>query len=151
MNRKQFMEYVSHFNNRRFDKVAGYFCPDVTLAYPDNFMGPQIPGRTGNTLHGPEEFIANYEAITANIREVLNVGAFLSRGRQFCVELITEFNVFRTPPAGAPGAQWKEGDTIIMNQIVLYDLDENGKFKRIRIFHHRYLDPEEAKQLLEAR
>jgi hypothetical protein len=145
MNRKQFLEYVDHFNTRRFDKVASYFCPDVTLAYPDNFMGPQIPGVTGNTLHGPKEFIANYEAITANVREVLNVGAFLSRGRQFCVELITEFHVFRTPPAGAPGAQWKKGDTIIMNQIVLYDLDENGKFKRIRIFHHRYLDPKEAK------
>jgi uncharacterized protein YuzE len=33
-----------------------------------------------------------------------------------------------------------------MNQNVLYDLDENGKFKRIRIFHHRYLDPKEAKR-----
>jgi hypothetical protein len=32
-----------------------------------------------------------------------------------------------------------------MNQIVLYDLDENGRFKRIRIFHHRYLGPKEAK------
>ena len=145
MNRKQFLEYVDHFNNHRFDKVVSYFCPDVTLAYPDNFMGPQIPGLTGNTLHGPEEFIANYEAIAANVREVLNVGAFLSRGRQFCVELVTEFHVLRTPPAGSPGAQWKEGDVIIMNQIVLYDLDENGKFKRIRIFHHRYLDPREAK------
>jgi hypothetical protein len=51
----------------------------------------------------------------------------------------------RTPPAGSPGAQWKKGDIIIMNQIVLYDLDENGKFKRMRIFHHRYLDPKEAK------
>ena len=54
MNRKQFLEYVDHFNNRRFDKVAGYFCPDVTQAYPDNFMGPQIPCMTGNTLHGPK-------------------------------------------------------------------------------------------------
>jgi hypothetical protein len=143
MNREQFLEYVDHFNNRRFDKVAGYFCPDVTLEYPDNFMGPQIPGLTGNTLHGPKEFIANYEALTANIREVLNVGAFLSEGRQFCVELVTEFHVLRTPPAGAPGAQWKEGDVIIMNQNVLYDLDENGKFKRMRIFHHRYLDPKQ--------
>ncbi len=148
MNRRQFMKYVDQFNNHRFDKVVGYFCPDVTLAYPDNFMGKQIPGRTGNTLHGPKAFIANYEAITANIREILNVGAFLSRGRQFCVELVTEFQVFRTPPAGAPGAQWKKGDTIIMNQIVLYDLDAKGKFKRIRIFHHRYLTPEEAKQAL---
>jgi hypothetical protein len=109
-------------------------------------MGPQIPGVAGNTLHGPKEFIANYEAITANMREVLNVGAFLSRGRQFCVELVTEFDVLRTPPAGTPGAQWKKGDVIIMNQNVLYDLDEKGKFKRIRIFHHRYLDPGEVKR-----
>jgi hypothetical protein len=144
MNRKQFLKYVDHFNNHRFDKVVSYFCPDVTLSYPDNFMGPQIPAMTGNTLHGPKEFIANYEAIAANVREVLNVGAFLSRGRQFCAELITEFHVLRTPPAGSPGAHWKKGDIIIMNQIVLYDLDENGKFKRIRIFHHRYLEPEEA-------
>jgi catalase len=42
--------------------------------------------------------------------------------------------------------QLKKGDVIIMNQNVLYDLDEKGKFKRIRIFHHRYLDPSKAKQ-----
>lgn len=141
MNRRQFMEYVEHFNNRRFKKVASYFRPDATLEYPDNFMGPQKPGITGKTLHGPKEFIANYQALTENIREVLNVGAFISRGRQFCVELITEFYIFKNPPAGAPGAQWKKGDTFVMNQIVLYDLDDKGKFKRIRIFHHRYLDP----------
>jgi len=73
------------------------------------------------------------------------VGAFLSRGRQFCVEFVTEFHVLRTPPGDGPGPGWKKGDVIVMNQNVLYDLDENGKFKRIRIFHHRYLDPSEAK------
>jgi len=128
MNRKQFMKYVDHFNHHRWDKVTSYFTPDVTLEYPDNFMGPQIPGITGKTLHNPKEFIANYQAITANVREVLNVGAFISRGRQFCVELITEFHVFQTPQAGDPGAQWKKGDIHILNQIVLYDLDEKGKF-----------------------
>jgi hypothetical protein len=141
MNRKQFLEYIDHFNNRRWDKVTSYFCPDVTLEYPDNFMGPRTPGRT---LHGPQEFIANYQAITANVREVLNLGAFISRGRQFCVELITEFHVFRSPPGGS-NRQWKKGDVDIMNQCVLYDLDEKGKFKRIRIFHHRHLDPSLAK------
>ncbi len=144
MNRRQFLEYADHFNNHRFDKVVSYFCPDVTVEYPDNFVGPQIPGATGRTLHGPQEFIANYEAIAANVREVLNVGAFISRGRQFCVELITEFHVFRTPPEGS-SRQWKKGDIMILNQIVLYDLDEKGKFKRIRIFHHRHLDPSMAK------
>lgn len=138
MNRKQFLEYAGYFNKKQWDKVVSYFCPDVTLEYPDNFTGQQI---TGRTLHGPKEFIANYEALTANVREVLNVGAFISRGRQFCVELITEFYILRDPPAGSPGMQWKKGDTHILNQIVLYDLDEKGKFKRIRIFHHRHLDP----------
>jgi hypothetical protein len=141
MNRQQFLEYIDHFNNHRWDKVTSYFCPDVTLEYPDNFMGPQTPGRT---LHGPQEFIANYQAIAANVREVLNLGAFLSRGRQFCVEFVTEFHVFRDPPEGSP-TKWKKGDVSIMNQCVLYDLDEKGKFKRIRIFHHRHLDPSLAK------
>jgi len=110
------------------------------VEYPDNFQGPQIPGLTGKTLHGPKEFIANYEAITADVREVLNVGVFISRGRHFCVELVTEFHVFHNPPEGSP-RRWKKGDIIIMNQNVIYDLDEKGKFKRIRIFHHRHLDP----------
>ena len=96
--------------------------------------------RNRQHLHGPKEFIEKYEALTSNVREVLNVGTFLSRGRHFCVELITEFHVLRTPPEGSPRG-WKEGDVVVMNQNVLYDLDENGKFKRIRIFHHRYLDP----------
>jgi hypothetical protein len=145
MNRRQFLEYIDHFNNHRWDKVVSYFCPDVILEYPDNFMGPQIPGVTGGTLHGPEEFIANYKAIAANVREVLNLGVFISRGRQFCVEFITEFHVLRTPPEGSPGAQWKKGDVDILNQCVLYDLDEKGRFKRIRIFHHRHIDPKLAK------
>jgi hypothetical protein len=145
MNRQQFLEYTDHFNNHRWDKVVGYFCPDVTLEYPDNFMGPQIPSVTGNTLHGPNEFIANYEALTANVREILNVGAFISRGRQFCVELITEFHVFQAPSSGSLPNLWKKGDTHILNQIVLYDLDKKGKFKRIRIFHHRHLDPSTVK------
>jgi len=140
MNREQFLEYMDHFNNHRWDKVVSYFCPDVTLEYPDNFSGEKIPGRT---LHGPEEFIANYTAIAANVREVLNLGAFMEEGSQFFVEFVTEFHVFRTPPGGE--ARWKKGDVSVMNQCVLYDVDEEGKFKRIRIFHHRHLDPSTVK------
>ena len=143
MNREQFLEYCDHFNHHRFDRVVSYFAPDCVLDYPDNFMGAQLPGG-GNTLHGPQEFIANYQALAANIREVLNVGAFFPGDRTFSVEFVTEFHVERTPPEGGPGAQWKEGDVIVMNQMVLYDVDENGKFKHIRIFHHRYLDPSAA-------
>jgi hypothetical protein len=146
MTREQFLEYIDYFNRKDFESVASYFSPDVTLEYPDNFMGPQTPGATGRTLHGPEEFIKNYQALTENIREVINVGVFLSEGSHFCVELITEFHALKTPAAGAPGAQFKQGETNILNQCVIYDLDEKSKFKRIRIFHHRHLDPETAKR-----
>jgi hypothetical protein len=146
--REQFLEYIDYFNRKDFESVANYFSPDVTVEYPDNFMGPQTPGATGRTLHGPKEFIKNYQALTENTREVLNLGVFLSQGSHFCVELITEFTALKTPAAGAAGAQSKKGETRILNQCVLYDLDEKGKFKRIRIFHHRHLDPETAKRLL---
>jgi hypothetical protein len=145
MTREQFLEYIDYFNKKDFESVASYFNPDVTLEYPDNFTGSPIAGRT---LHGPEEFIKNYKALTENIREVINVGLFLSEGDHFCVELVTEFHPLKTPAAGAPGAQFKQGETDIMNQCVIYDLDENGKFKRIRIFHHRHLDPETAKKAI---
>ena len=145
MTREQFLEYIDYFNQKDFESVASYFSPDVTLEYPDNFMGPQTQGATGRTLHGPEEFIKNYQALTENIREVINVGVFLSEGSHFCVELVTEFHALKTPQPGAAGARYKEGETDIMNQCVLYDLDEEGKFKRMRIFHHRHLDPETAK------
>jgi hypothetical protein len=141
MNRKEFLEYADHFNHKRFDKVVSYFCPDVTVEYPDSFG---TPGSKADTIHGPKEFIAKYVALTTNVREVLNVGLFISRGRHFCVELVTEFHVLTTPPDGSHRG-WKKGDVIVMNQNVLYDLDEKGKFKRIRIFHHRYLDPSVAK------
>ena len=140
MNREQFLEYTDHFNNHRWDKVVSYFRPDVTLEYPDNFMGPQLPGRTGRTLHGPEEFIDNYKAIAENVREVLHLGAFMSEGNQFFVEFVTEFHAFKDYPEGS-SQRWEKGDVTVFNQCVLYDLDEEGKFKRIRIFHHRHLDP----------
>jgi hypothetical protein len=141
MNRKQFLVYIDHFNNKRFSEAAKYFNPAVTVEYPDNFSGPNI---VPHTLHGPKEFIANYEALTANVREVLEVGAFISRGSQFFVELYTEFHAFRDARSNT-GRQWKKGDISIMTNWVLYDLDEKGKFQRIRIAHFRNADPKTAR------
>jgi hypothetical protein len=135
MNREQFLEYMDHFNNHRWDKVTSYFGTDFTLEYPDSFGSPGSPAKT---LHSPQEFIANYQAIAANVREVLNLGVFQDWGTGFFVEFVTEFHVEKDTAMG------KKGKVIVMNQCVLYDVDEKGKFKRIRIFHHRYLDPSYA-------
>ena len=143
MTREEFLQYMDYFNTHQWDKVTGYFRPDTTLEYPDSFGSPGTPGRT---LHGPQEFIENYKAIAANTREVLNLGAFQDWGSQFFVEFVTEFHVEKDAPKGTRSLG-KKGDAIVMNQCVLYDVDERGKFKRIRIFHHRYLDPSALKNL----
>jgi hypothetical protein len=142
MNRKQFLEYVAHFNKKEFDKVAGYFAPDVTVEYPDNFSGSPI---TPRTLHGPKAFIDNYVALTSNVKEVLEVGAFLSEGSHMFVELYTEFITFKDVPPGVGQMTRKKGDVSIMTNWVLYDMDKNDKMKRIRIAHFRNHDPKTAK------
>ncbi|MCX7911610.1 MAG: nuclear transport factor 2 family protein [Dehalococcoidales bacterium] len=141
MTKQEFLEYIGHFNSKRFDKVASYFAPDVTVEYPDNFFGAPIAPLT---LHGPQEFINNYRALTEHTKEVLEVGDFLAEGNKVFVELYTEFITLKDPPPGSRQG-WKKGDIHIMTNWVLYDLDENGKMKRIRIAHFRNHDPKTAK------
>ncbi len=140
MNREEYLEYADHFNNKRYDKVTSYFTPDVTVEYFDNAYGPQFPART---LHGREEFAANYKALHEHTREVLELGDFMAVGDLLFVELYTEFHTFKDAPEGGQG--WKKGDTNIMTNWVIYNLDENGKMKRIRIAHFRNHDPETAR------
>ena len=140
MNREQYLEYVDHFNNRRYDAVTSYFTPDITVEYFDNAYGPQFPART---LHGRDEFAASYKALHEHTREVLELGDFMVYGDLMFVELYTEFHTFKDAPADF-GRPWKKGDINIMTNWVIYDL-EGDKMKRIRIAHFRNHDPRTAK------
>jgi hypothetical protein len=141
MNREQYLEYVDHFNNKRYDAVTSYFAPDITVEYFDNAFGQAIPART---LHGSEEFAENYKSLHAHTKEILELGDFMSEGELVFAELYTEFHTFKDAPASS-GQPWKKGDINIMTNWVMYNLDENGKMKRIRIAHFRNHDPESAK------
>jgi hypothetical protein len=140
LNRKKFLEYIGHFNKKEYDKVTGYFAPDVTVEYFDNAYGPYAPA---HTVHGPKEFIDNYRSLHEHTKEALELGMFMAEGKQMFVELYTEFITFKDPPAGA--SQWKKGDITIMTNWVVYDFDDKGKMKRIRIAHFRNSDPKTAK------
>ena len=141
MNREQYLEYVDHFNHKRYDKVTGYFYPDITVEYFDNAYGAQFPART---LHGREEFAANYKSLHEHTREILELGDFMSTDDLVFVELYTEFHTFADSPAGSGAAGWKKGDVTIMTNWVLYDMD-GDQMKRIRIAHFRNHDPKTAK------
>ena len=140
MTREEYLEYADYFNNKRYDKVTSYFTPDVTVEYFDNAYGPEFPART---LHGREEFAANYKTLHEHTREVLELGDFMAVGDLIFVELYTEFHTFKD--ASEPGQGWKKGDINIMTNWVIYNMDENGKMKRIRIAHFRNHDPNTAK------
>jgi hypothetical protein len=141
MNREQYLEYVDHFNNKRYDAVTSYFAPDITVEYYDSAYGPQVPART---LHGPKEFIASYKSLHENVREVLELRDFMSRGNLLFAELYTEFHTFKDAPASPGRPARKKGEVSIMTNWVLYDF-EGGKMKRIRIAHFRNHDPKLAK------
>jgi hypothetical protein len=140
MNKKQYLEYVDHFNNKRWDAVTSYFAPDITVEYFDDgtYSGP--PART---LHGPDEFAASYKGFHEYLKEYLELRDFMSEENLLFAELYTEFHCFKDSPPSA-ALPMKKGDVIIMTNWVMYTV-ENDKMKRIRIAHFRMHDPKEAK------
>ncbi len=141
MNREQYLEYIDHFNHRRYDALTSYFTQDITVEYFDEAFSQGAPART---LHGPGEFAENYKSLHAHTREILELGDFLSQGDLVFAELYTEFHTFKDAPESY-GRPWKKGRISIMTNWVMYNLDEKGKMKRIRIAHFRNHDPETAK------
>jgi hypothetical protein len=141
MNRDQYLEYVEHFNNKRYDAVTSYFAPDITVEYFTNWSDPHAPART---LHGRQEFIDSYRSLHEYVREVLELGDFLVTGRLMAVELYTEFHCFKDYPAFS-ARPLKKGDVVVMTNWVIYNLREDDKMERIRIAHFRMHDPKLAK------
>ena len=139
MNREQFLEYIDHFNNKRYDAVTSYFAPDVTVEYSSHFRA----GTEAATLHGRQEFIDWYKNLHAYVREALELGDFMTDGRLLLVELYTEFHCFKDMPPDS-GLPLKKGDVSVMTNWVLYNL-EGDKMKRIRIAFFREHDPASAR------
>lgn len=143
MNREQFLEYMDHFNNKRYDKVVSYFAPDITVEYFDAGRGSQIPA---NTLHGREEFAAFYKSLHTHTREVLELRDFMADGDLMFVELYTEFHTFQDAPVDSSPPRRRKGDINLMTNWVLYNMKGNI-MKHIRIAHFRNHDPKTAKYL----
>ena len=135
MTREQFMEYENYFNTMQYDKVVSYFNPQCSVDYMDSFTwAKQEPARS---VIGPEAFIENYKTLHADFREFLTLGMFLCDEKNMVVEFHTEFHAKHD--CEFQGTPVKKGDCFAVNQFCVYDFDENGKYTRIRISHHRVL------------
>jgi hypothetical protein len=139
MNREQYLEYIDHFNHKRYDAVTSYFAPDVSVEYFST-PGDSTPART---LHGRQGFIDSYKALHEYVREALELGDFMVSETRLFAELYTEFHCFKDYP-NFLGRSLKKGEVSVMTNWVLYDL-EGDKMKRIRIAHFRMHDPKTAR------
>ena len=134
MTREEFLVYEGYFNAKDYAGVTSYFNPNCTVEYMDKFsVEPQNP----QVLHGPAEFIENYKALHKDFKEFLDLGIFLADDKNMIVEFHTEFIAMRD--AEFMGGACKKGQVFAVNQFCVYDFDENGQFKRIRISHFRVL------------
>ena len=95
------------------------------------------------TLKGRQGFIDAYRELHQHVREVLELGIFLTNGNEMFADLYVEFHCFKEHPS-VLGRPMEKGEVKIMTNWALYDL-ENDKINRIRIAHYRIHDPKLAK------
>jgi hypothetical protein len=124
----RFREYVAAFNGARYDEMGAFFSDDVTLSFPD-----------GNTLHGLDGIKAFYTPIHADVQEVLDIDFLLIGEHALAVELYTEFRPRRDTNA-FPGRSLKEGEVLRFTSFVHYDIDDDDRFRRIRVARYRTHD-----------
>jgi hypothetical protein len=128
MNEQEFLKYIGHFNKGEYDELVRYFADDVTLSFPD-----------GNTLEGREGIVAFYTPIHKSVQEILEIDFLMVTDKGIAVELYTEFHAKEDFPA-FPGRPLQQGDVLRFTSFVHYDLDDDGRFKRIRVARYREHD-----------
>jgi hypothetical protein len=123
-----FRTYIGRFNRAEYDELVRYFADDVTLSFPD-----------GTTLEGRDAIVAFYRPIHAAVQEVLDIDFLLIGPRNIAVELYTEFHAREDFPT-FPTRPLKAGEVLRFTSFVHYDLDEDGRFRRIRVARYREHD-----------
>ena len=142
MTREEFLVYMDHFNNKRYDELKKYFAPNVRFQYHTKFTNEPQDVRV---RIGPDGFVKHYQELHPRVREQLDLGVCLSSedGKYLFVELYTEFHALVDTMFTA--GPMKKGDVFCCTNFILYELDENGKFVDVMIAHWRVEDPAKAR------
>ena len=145
MTREEMEIYLDHFNNKRYDEVVDYFADDVTVQYPNAFLLNIAPG---TLLRGKNEFIENYKTFHENVEEYLDLEDFIADEKYVFIILHTEF-IAKEDLAWEDGILEK-GKAAVVSDFISYELDDEGKFKKIKIAHHKITYPggDEARHTL---
>jgi len=140
VDKQKLLQYIDHFNNKRYDEVMAFYDPDVVIEYPTMLAAPNDPPVT---RRGREGFLEQYVELHKHCREALEVLTVIQEGDMIAAEMYTEFHFFKDYP-NFSGRTMKAGDVYITTNWCIYTV-ENEKFKRIRVAHWRKQDPKTAR------
>jgi hypothetical protein len=143
MKREEFQEYIGCFNRRDYDAAVRYFADDVELQY---FTRCTNEPQTYRTRYGPAGFKEHYTALHGKIDERLEVKTYLSDGKNIFVSIYTEFHALEDTVFTA--GPMKKDDVFACTNFIVYDLDAQGKFKKIRIAHWAVHEPKPTESIL---
>ncbi len=95
MTRDEFLVYISHFNNKRYDELVKYFTDDIVVTY---FVDMKTGTPKPQVLNGPAAFVENYKHLHDTVEEKMELGKMVTDGKNLYVELWTEFHFKKDTP-----------------------------------------------------
>lgn len=120
MNRAQFDEYVAAFNRADFEGFTKYYADDIVFELGDM--------RSFRSRREIEDF---YREVKTRVREKLTVLKTVIDDEGMAAEVETEFLALEDWPEFISGPM-KKGDVFKRRGLIMYDLNPEGKFTRIR-------------------
>jgi len=140
MDKQKLLQYIEHFNHKRYEEVMAFYHPDVVIEYPTMLANPQAQPVT---RRGRAGFLEQYIVLHQHCREALEAQTILQDGHMMAAEMYTEFHFFKDY-ANFSGRRMKAGDVYITTNWCIYTV-ENDKFTHIRVAHFRLHDPQTAR------
>ena len=140
MDKQRLLQYIDHFNHKRYEEVMAFYHPDVVIEYPTMLANPQAQPVT---RRGRAGFLEQYVVLHQHCREALEAQTILQDGQLMAAEMYTEFHFFKDY-ANFSGRRMKAGDVYITTNWCIYTV-ENDKFTHIRVAHFRLHDPQTAR------
>ncbi len=100
MDKNKLLQYIDHFNHKRYEQVMEFYHPDVLIEYPTMLADPKAPPVT---RRGREGFLEQYVELHKSCREALEVQTVVHARRHdrrrdvYRISLLQGLRKFLTP------------------------------------------------------
>lgn len=129
MTEDEFRAYIDAFNRDDFNVYSSYYADDVEIAW----RGGEI------VVRGADAIVARYRELHKTVRQRIEIQFVLTGDRHVAGEAHTTFTALADTPDFIV-RPLKAGESVRIHTFIHYDLNEAGKFRRIRSLRYGVLD-----------